>query len=70
VCVLFGQKKTRFDGIEAGLARARAAIYEAVRSHNSSSYKEGSYIPRGAMYRNHYAFHQLSCNILFFSDIN
>ncbi|CAK7345364.1 unnamed protein product [Dovyalis caffra] len=41
--------KTGFERMEEGLAMARAAIYEAVRSQNSSSYKEGSYIPRGAI---------------------
>ncbi|CAK7345360.1 unnamed protein product [Dovyalis caffra] len=60
------RKRTLFDGIEEGLARARAAIYEAVRSRNSSSHKEGSHIPRGAMYRNQYAFHQLSYDFVFF----
>ncbi|KAF9662857.1 hypothetical protein SADUNF_Sadunf18G0097900 [Salix dunnii] len=51
-------KKTGFERIEGGLAKARAAIYKAIRSRNSSSYKEGSFIPRGSMYRNQYAFHQ------------
>ncbi|XP_061963702.1 probable glycosyltransferase At5g20260 isoform X1 [Populus nigra] len=50
--------KTGFERIEEGLAIARAAIYKAIRSQNSSSYKKGSYVPRGAMYRNQYAFHQ------------
>jgi xylogalacturonan beta-1,3-xylosyltransferase len=67
VTLLLGQKKTDFERIEEGLAQARAAIYRAIRSQNSSSYKEGSYIPRGSMYRNQYAFHQLSFNTLFFS---
>ncbi|CAK7345366.1 unnamed protein product [Dovyalis caffra] len=56
------QKKTKkgLERIEDGLARARAAILRAIQSKNSSSYKKGSYIPRGAIYRNQYAFHQLS----------
>ncbi|KAG6769312.1 hypothetical protein POTOM_024936 [Populus tomentosa] len=52
--------KTGFERIEDGLARARDAILRAIRSRNSSSYKKGSYIPRGVIYRNQYAFHQLS----------
>lgn len=52
------KKRTDFERIEEGLAKARAAIYRAIRTQNSSSYKEGSYIPRGSMYRNQYAFHQ------------
>ncbi|KAL9398493.1 hypothetical protein Peur_007454 [Populus x canadensis] len=50
--------KTGFERIEDGLARARDAILRAIRSRNSSSYKKGSYIPRGLIYRNQYAFHQ------------
>ncbi|KAG5242788.1 glycosyltransferase [Salix suchowensis] len=50
--------KTGFESIEDGLARARDAILRAIRSRNSSSYKKGSYIPRGVIYRNQYAFHQ------------
>ncbi|KAF8400601.1 hypothetical protein HHK36_013900 [Tetracentron sinense] len=45
--------------IEEGLARARAAIRKAVRSRNYTSYKEETFIPRGSIYRNPYAFHQL-----------
>ncbi|KAL6330984.1 hypothetical protein AAG906_009412 [Vitis piasezkii] len=44
--------------IEGGLARARAAIREAVRSSNYTSQKKENFIPRGAVYRNPYAFHQ------------
>ncbi|KAJ4831041.1 hypothetical protein Tsubulata_001771 [Turnera subulata] len=46
------------ERIEDGLARARFAIRKAAKSHNYSSYKEGSYLPTGAIYRNPYAFHQ------------
>jgi xylogalacturonan beta-1,3-xylosyltransferase len=62
VCFSGKKIKTGFERIEEGLAIARAAIYKAIRSQNSSSYKKGSYVPRGAMYRNQYAFHQLSSN--------
>ncbi|KAJ6363262.1 hypothetical protein OIU78_003440 [Salix suchowensis] len=54
------KNKTGFERIEEGLAAARVAIHRAIRSQNSSSYEKGSYVPRGAMYRNQYAFHQLS----------
>ncbi|KAG5226059.1 glycosyltransferase [Salix suchowensis] len=52
------KKTTGFERIEGGLAKARTAISRAIRSRSSSSFKEGSFIPRGSMYRNHYAFHQ------------
>ncbi|XP_057467422.1 probable glycosyltransferase At5g11130 isoform X1 [Actinidia eriantha] len=44
--------------LETSLARARAAIQKAVRTRNYMSYKEESFIPRGSIYRNPYAFHQ------------
>ncbi|KAJ8768011.1 hypothetical protein K2173_020951 [Erythroxylum novogranatense] len=50
--------KSSSEEIEDGLARARAAIREAVVSKNYSSYKKETYIPRGAAYRNPVAFHQ------------
>ncbi|KAJ6363260.1 hypothetical protein OIU78_003438 [Salix suchowensis] len=59
--------KTGFESIEDGLARARDAILRAIRSRNSSSYKKGSYIPRGVIYKNQYAFHQLSLELKFLS---
>ncbi|KAL6331023.1 hypothetical protein AAG906_009451 [Vitis piasezkii] len=53
-----GEKMSPLERIEGGLARARAAIREAVRSSNYTSQKKENFIPRGAVYRNPYAFHQ------------
>ncbi|XP_044472207.1 probable glycosyltransferase At5g20260 [Mangifera indica] len=53
-----GQKRSSLERVEDDLARARAAIYEAIRSHNYSSTKPQTYIPTGDVYRNAYAFHQ------------
>jgi len=44
VCFSGKKIKAGFERIEEGLAIARAAIYEAIRSQNSSSYKKGSYV--------------------------
>ncbi|KAK0571688.1 hypothetical protein LWI29_019964 [Acer saccharum] len=66
----YKNKKSSLERIEDDLAKARAAIQEAVRLRNYSSNKEDgvlppdqshpveSYIPRGPIYRNAYAFHQ------------
>lgn len=59
------KKKSRFDLMEEGLARARAAIQEATRARNYSSYKDESFVPRGDVYINPYAFHQLRFFALF-----
>ncbi|KAJ6372681.1 hypothetical protein OIU76_027074, partial [Salix suchowensis] len=42
------KKTTGFERIEGGLAKARTAISRAIRSRSSSSFKEGSFIPRGS----------------------
>ncbi|XP_012066898.3 probable glycosyltransferase At5g20260 isoform X2 [Jatropha curcas] len=51
-------KKGSLENLENGLARARAAIRQAVEKRNYSSFREENYIPRGVVYRNSYAFHQ------------
>ncbi|KAF9613834.1 hypothetical protein IFM89_012366 [Coptis chinensis] len=52
------KEKTSLERIEEGLARARTAIREAVRTRNYTSPKHEDFIPRGSVYRNPYAFHQ------------
>jgi len=55
------QKRTSFDVVEEGLAKARASIREAIlyRNHSNSG-KQEHFIPKGSIYRNPHAFHQLS----------
>ncbi|XP_020536418.1 probable glycosyltransferase At5g11130 [Jatropha curcas] len=50
--------KSRLEEMEEGLARARAAIRHAGRTRSYSSCKHDSFIPRGSVYTNPYAFHQ------------
>ncbi|KAJ6354671.1 hypothetical protein OIU77_005304 [Salix suchowensis] len=56
-------RKSRIETMEEGLARARAAIRKAIRMRNYTSYKKESFVPRGSIYLNPYAFHQLSSSI-------
>lgn len=70
-----GLKKNSLKIIEVGLAKARAAIREAIRTRRYMSKKKETFIPRGSVYRNPYAFHQLSLKIselplLLFASIN
>ncbi|CAN1263504.1 Probable glycosyltransferase At5g20260 [Linum perenne] len=51
-------KKTELERIEAELAAARKAIKEAIRNKNYTSDNEQTFVPRGNIYRNAYAFHQ------------
>lgn len=54
---------SNLERIEAGLARAREAIWRAVHEKNQTSiYKEDEevFIPKGSIYRNAHCFHQLS----------
>ncbi|KAG9448485.1 hypothetical protein H6P81_008450 [Aristolochia fimbriata] len=50
--------QTNLDRIEAGLARARAAIRRAVLYRNYSGDTDPSFRPSSSIYRNPYAFHQ------------
>ncbi len=57
------QEKSSTERIEEELAKARAAIHKAINNQNYTSNKEEIYIPTGCVYRNAYAFHQLSFEI-------
>ncbi|KAJ4959090.1 hypothetical protein NE237_026201 [Protea cynaroides] len=50
--------KNSVERIEEGLARARAAIRQAIITRNYTSDREELFIPRGSIYRNPYEFHQ------------
>ncbi|XXG52114.1 hypothetical protein AAC387_Pa03g0509 [Persea americana] len=52
------KKTSSSEKLEVGLARARASIQRAIVTRNYTSYKEESFVPRGSIYRNAYAFHQ------------
>ncbi|XP_042989854.1 probable glycosyltransferase At5g20260 [Carya illinoinensis] len=52
------KKRSKTEKIEEDLARARAAIRNAIRLQNYTSDREETYIPSGCVYRNAYAFHQ------------
>ncbi|PQP97391.1 hypothetical protein Pyn_10060 [Prunus yedoensis var. nudiflora] len=58
------KNKTSLERIEEDLAQARAAIREAIQSRNYKSERTESFIPRGSIYKNPYAFHQLNCDIV------
>ncbi|CAN6459629.1 unnamed protein product [Victoria cruziana] len=47
----------RFENLEKGLARSRAAIKRAVLGRNYTSRNCQSFVPTGQIYRNSYAFH-------------
>ena len=51
--------------IEKGLARARRAIKEAARSRSYRSNTKDEFVPRGSIYINPYAFHQLRFSTYF-----
>ncbi|KAK9697971.1 hypothetical protein RND81_08G073900 [Saponaria officinalis] len=50
--------KSDLEKIEDEMARARASIRKATRNKNYTSEKEETFVPRGHIYRNPYAFHQ------------
>ncbi|KAG2718850.1 hypothetical protein I3760_03G240000 [Carya illinoinensis] len=52
------KKERSLKRVEGELAKARAAIREAIQSRNYTSEKKETFIPRGSIYRNPYAFHQ------------
>eukprot|EP00262_Sarcandra_glabra_P003721 TRINITY_DN1449_c0_g2_i5.p1 TRINITY_DN1449_c0_g2~~TRINITY_DN1449_c0_g2_i5.p1 ORF type:complete len:511 (+),score=38.10 TRINITY_DN1449_c0_g2_i5:93-1625(+) len=52
------RRQSKLLKIEMDLARARASIRRAVRFRNYTSDKKQTFLPRGAIYRNPYAFHQ------------
>ncbi|KAH1057358.1 hypothetical protein J1N35_035423 [Gossypium stocksii] len=52
------KRKSSLEKVEEGLAKARAAIHEAILVRNYTSYKKETFVPRGIIYRNPYAFHQ------------
>ncbi|TYH12412.1 hypothetical protein ES288_A06G065500v1 [Gossypium darwinii] len=52
------KRKSSLEKVEEGLAKARAAIREAIIVRNYTSYKKETFVPRGIIYRNPYAFHQ------------
>ncbi|KAL6331256.1 hypothetical protein AAG906_009684 [Vitis piasezkii] len=60
----FREKMSHVERIEEGLARARGAIRRAIQRRNYTLEKEETFIPRGDVYRNPYAFHQLSSKLI------
>jgi len=55
------QRRSNLEKREEELRKARAAIRRAVRFKNCTSNEEViTYIPTGQIYRNSFAFHQLS----------
>lgn len=53
------EEQKKLEKVEAGLARARAAIREATRSCNRTSpLYDQDYVPKGPIYRNSHAFHR------------
>ncbi|XP_031482453.1 probable glycosyltransferase At5g11130 isoform X1 [Nymphaea colorata] len=53
-----GDGKRKLEKMEDGLARSRAAIRRAIMERNFTSRKRQSFVPRGPIYHNPYAFHQ------------
>lgn len=70
VCLLFvyeqKKKKSSIGRIEGDLSKAREAIRKAITTKNYTSDAHQIYVPTGSIYRNPYAFHQLSVFFFFF----
>ena len=66
LCCFQLEKKSYFEKREESLAKARVAIRKAGRSRDYTPYKNESFFPRGPVYRNPYAFYQLSFFFSFF----
>lgn len=58
ISVHYGRENLR--RIEKGLVKARLAIQQAIITHKHISTRKEEFVPRGPVYRNEYAFHQLS----------
>ncbi|TKY54806.1 glycosyltransferase protein [Spatholobus suberectus] len=52
-------KLTSLEKIEEDLVQARASIQESIRSRNYTSPNTEPFVPKGSIYRNPHAFHQL-----------
>ncbi|MBA0645753.1 hypothetical protein Goklo_013810 [Gossypium klotzschianum] len=52
------KKKSNPERIEQDLAKARAAVLKAVQQQNFTLEKQDTFVPRGSIYRNAYAFYQ------------
>ncbi|KAE9601788.1 hypothetical protein Lalb_Chr13g0301521 [Lupinus albus] len=55
------KRNSSLSRIGRELGAARAAINRAIERRNFTSEKEEIFVPTGCVYRNAYAFHQLSC---------
>lgn len=51
---------TSLEKIEEDLAQTRALIQRAIRSKKSTTNMKQSFVPKGSIYLNPHAFHQLS----------
>jgi len=52
-------RDVKLERLEFGLAKARSAIMEAIRSKDKRSpLADKDYVPMGPVYRNAYAFHR------------
>lgn len=62
-----GGRDIKLEKIEFGLARARAAIREAIQNKSYlPNLSDKDYVPIGPVYRNAYAFHRLVICVTYF----